>query len=366
MLLPSLVGLGLAGCDGDDPGTREPPAGVCGDFTVDSTLGEECDDGNLDSEDGCSGSCLAEFCGDGEAQAGLGESCDDGNTVSLDGCSGLCLSEGCGDGMRQVGEECDDGNPSSDDGCSSACLFEYCSDGLTQAGIGEDCDDGNFDSFDGCSSECALEYCGDGVLHLALGEQCDVGDPVALDGCDELCQLEFAFQVTSIDVNCDLIMGGAAPLPVELSVALVSSGSAPTYTFMIVVETGLSVELGTTALILASEATLDELEVDVSISGLETDSESFTLTRTSAAVVQELDADNDRIADAPVMIGTDPEQIDVVHDGASDIVITVERLQFVLSGFGSIRISSPAEPGAIVDCGLPVAATFTLPNPAAP
>src|SRR6185503_19958145 len=35
----------------------------------------------------------------------------------------LCLS-GCGDGVTDPGEECDDGNFASHDGCSSKCLDE--------------------------------------------------------------------------------------------------------------------------------------------------------------------------------------------------------------------------------------------------
>jgi cysteine-rich repeat protein len=41
-------------------------------------------------EDGCSSACVAEFCGDGTLQTGLGEVCDDGNTVDGDGCSTTC------------------------------------------------------------------------------------------------------------------------------------------------------------------------------------------------------------------------------------------------------------------------------------
>jgi cysteine-rich repeat protein len=36
----------------------------------------------------------------------------------------------CGDGFLDPGEECDDGNTASGDGCSFVCLIEKCSDGL--------------------------------------------------------------------------------------------------------------------------------------------------------------------------------------------------------------------------------------------
>ncbi len=38
----------------------------------------------------------------------------------------------CGNGQQDPGEECDDGNTFSDDGCSSTCKNEYCGDGVVQ------------------------------------------------------------------------------------------------------------------------------------------------------------------------------------------------------------------------------------------
>lgn len=59
--------------------------GLCGNGRVD--VGEACDDGNLDSGDGCRADCgKIELCGDGEADAG--EACDDGNQNTADGCDG--------------------------------------------------------------------------------------------------------------------------------------------------------------------------------------------------------------------------------------------------------------------------------------
>ena len=64
---------------------------VCGDGTTDP--GEECDDGNISNNDGCSSNCLIEFCGDGIRQSNLGEECDDGNNTDGDGCSATCIDE---------------------------------------------------------------------------------------------------------------------------------------------------------------------------------------------------------------------------------------------------------------------------------
>ncbi|MCA9771234.1 MAG: DUF4215 domain-containing protein, partial [Myxococcales bacterium] len=94
----------LGGVHTGDPACGSEP--YCGDGALDG--GEECDDGNSASGDGCSADCLTEFCGDGVVQPG--EECDDGNDVDGDGCSAHCVVEYCGDGVKQPGEECDDGN----------------------------------------------------------------------------------------------------------------------------------------------------------------------------------------------------------------------------------------------------------------
>lgn len=65
----------------------------CGDGNIDVGLGEECDDGNMTSGDGCSDLCIVEFCGDGTLQTGIGEECDDGNTSGGDGCDAACQHE---------------------------------------------------------------------------------------------------------------------------------------------------------------------------------------------------------------------------------------------------------------------------------
>ncbi len=93
---------------------------VCGNDVIDA--GEQCDDGNLSSGDGCSAYCLNESCGNAITDAG--EQCDDGNDVGGDGCGSLCTIEFCGDQIVQSPETCDDGNNVSGDGCSSACAVE--------------------------------------------------------------------------------------------------------------------------------------------------------------------------------------------------------------------------------------------------
>ena len=101
---------------------------VCGNGVVDP--GEECDDGNTTSNDGCSAECQDEKCGDGTLD--VDEECDDGNTTNGDGCSADCeIEPDCGDGTLDPGEECDDGNNTDGDGCSSECQDEEIGEGCT-------------------------------------------------------------------------------------------------------------------------------------------------------------------------------------------------------------------------------------------
>jgi cysteine-rich repeat protein len=155
---------------------------VCGNGILDP--GEQCDDGNKVSGDGCSATCKVEVCGNGILDPG--EQCDDGNKVGGDGCSATCKLEVCGNGILDPGEQCDDGNKVSGDGCSSTCKFEVCGNGILDPG--EQCDDGNKVSGDGCSSTCRREVCGNGILDP--GEQCDDGNTVSGDGCSSSCKLE--------------------------------------------------------------------------------------------------------------------------------------------------------------------------------
>ncbi len=76
----------------------------------------------------------------------------------------------CGNAALSNEEECDDGNLNNNDGCNNRCEIELgwscgeeepsrcrtlCGDGIVAAG--EWCDDGNSDSFDGCSETCRIE-----------------------------------------------------------------------------------------------------------------------------------------------------------------------------------------------------------------
>lgn len=74
---------------------------ICGDGI--QTFDEECDDGNSQDGDGCSGECQIED----------GWKCITGSAITGDFCFTVC-----GDGIIAGDEVCDDGNILPNDGCS--------------------------------------------------------------------------------------------------------------------------------------------------------------------------------------------------------------------------------------------------------
>jgi cysteine-rich repeat protein len=182
------------------PVTCAEPA-ECGDGVVE--MGEECDDENGVSEDGCSAACLAERCGDGIVQRG--ESCDDGNSRAGDGCGTTCSIELCGNGVLEGAEQCDDANLTSGDGCGEQCQIEACGDGVIQAALGEQCDDGNLTLGDGCSEACLFEdFDGDGVVDVL--DECDETSDalVGTDGCsvEQLCACDDSWESEAQYLTC--------------------------------------------------------------------------------------------------------------------------------------------------------------------
>jgi cysteine-rich repeat protein len=160
----------------------------CGDGVVCGT--EQCDDGNTTSCDGCSSTCTVEtglLCGDGTINTTCGEQCD---PPVAGQCDAQCQRiPRCGDGILDPGEQCDDGNTDNCDACSNNCtLVTGCGDGVVCGS--EECDDGNTTDCDGCSSTCTIESgfrCGDGITDTACGEQCDPPD-IGPPECNYLCQ----------------------------------------------------------------------------------------------------------------------------------------------------------------------------------
>ena len=121
----------------------------CGDGYKDTATGEECEDGNMATGDGCANcrfECKADMdCDDGSPCNGA-ETCDktmaaagkqlckagaaaaNGTACTTEGAAGTCMGgncmkAGCGNGAVEAGEECDDMNAVDDDGCTRACKF---------------------------------------------------------------------------------------------------------------------------------------------------------------------------------------------------------------------------------------------------
>jgi len=172
-------------------------AAVCGNATVEE--GEQCDDGNGISGDGCSETCQTEVltavCGNGTVE--IAEQCDDGNALVGDGCSDTCQLETspgiCGNGVIEGAEQCDDGNIISGDGCNKLCVVEnkeLCGNGILDAG--EECDFRDSASGQSCFRNCTLitPVCGNGVIEGE--EQCDDENAMPGDGCSDTCQIEAA------------------------------------------------------------------------------------------------------------------------------------------------------------------------------
>ena len=164
-----------------------PPKTYCGDDIQQVPNGngedEECDDGNLINNDGCSATCTDEgttYCGDGTIQKpndnGETEQCEDGNTAGGDGCSLMCQIEPrtyCGDNAIQnpnsadMFEQCDGTNLGSTSTSSLASDNFYTGGALT------------------CTSYCAYSYsactgntpeCSNGIIDDPLKEECDSPD----------------------------------------------------------------------------------------------------------------------------------------------------------------------------------------------
>jgi cysteine-rich repeat protein len=202
----------------------------CGNGKLDP--GEECDDGNQYSSDGCSRSCRIDtvvqcvpqipvvICGNLRRE--LGEGCDDGNGKNGDGCTETCqvepgyrcptpgkacepildLTPRCGNGIIDVGEACDDGiNDGSSNSCPPGCaqLAAYCGDGIKNGA--EQCDTGAANeplgspAYGSCLVNCQFgPYCGDGIVQSPY-EECDMGlcNGNFPDGymCDAHCRIIF-------------------------------------------------------------------------------------------------------------------------------------------------------------------------------
>lgn len=167
------------------------PVSWCGDGLLQE--GEQCEDGNRESFDGCDSECLCEPYGGCQSICGdwiivMSEECDDGNLIDHDGCSSLCRIEPleCGNGIMEVGEECDSPDRSV---CTEACTLIACGDGVIEGF--EECD--SPDRSVCTENMCTLIVCGDGILEG--DEECEIPAP----GCTAEC----TWAVPRTCVNCN-------------------------------------------------------------------------------------------------------------------------------------------------------------------
>ena len=200
---------------------------TCGNGKVEGT--EKCDDGNLDSGDGCENTC--DFtCSAGDTKCDDGNPCNgdescggdhkcvagtplsDGTSCGTDSfcVNGNCVPATCGDGQTQSGEECDDGDTDDTNGCTTACKFSCLSTDPTRdcTATGDECagsnkcDDtahtctGGTPKADNDPCNGGAGYCASGVCTTAQcgnsktepGEDCDDGNTDDTDGCTQQCK----------------------------------------------------------------------------------------------------------------------------------------------------------------------------------
>jgi hypothetical protein len=175
--------------------------GYCGNGIIDDSLGEQCDPPNITN---CTASCqiYIPFCGDGYVDAAVGEQCDPPN---LTDCTASCQSYTpfCGDGYvdAAAGEQCDPPNTTN---CTASCqsYTPVCGDGYVDTAAGEQCDPPNTTN---CTASCQsyTPVCGDGYVDATAGEQCD---PPNVDFCTASCQLYLPYcgnSVLDLGEECD-------------------------------------------------------------------------------------------------------------------------------------------------------------------
>jgi cysteine-rich repeat protein len=214
-----------SGGEGGSAGMGGSGESICGNGKVEGL--EACDDGNMQSGDGCETDCNFTCnnsnpaagdakCDDGDACNGA-EKCQDDHTcapgISVPNgtmcanenicVNGVCTPDQCGDLFISAKEECEDGNVVSGDGCDNCaftclsndparnctnldpCVATTCDDATHTCGSplpdGTSCAMGSI-----CKNgACSATICGDKLIEGM--EVCDDGNLIDGDGCDADC-----------------------------------------------------------------------------------------------------------------------------------------------------------------------------------
>lgn len=147
---------------------------VCGNGVIEN--GEDCDDGNQSSGDGCSSQCAFEG------------ACCAGNTCSVITQNSCVLAGGAYQGDASK--------------CPSVCLLgACCTNGVCSFVTSAVCTGTHFGFGSSCTPDPCPQVCGN--FEVEAGEECDDGNTAPGDGCDSLCQLEGI--VCSTHVDCALL-----------------------------------------------------------------------------------------------------------------------------------------------------------------
>jgi cysteine-rich repeat protein len=206
---------------------------TCGDMYVD--VGEDCDDGNVDPDDGCdmcTFGCTADAdCAPADTCAGAGD-CDelahtclplvpaaDDTPCATGYCKmGVCTTPVCPNGDVEPGETCDDGNLMDGDGCDGDCTFScvtpatdcpaapacqvascnmahQCAVAADPTQNGNGCGGGNVCQNGACLPPASV--CGNGMTES--GEDCDFG---AGNGANTGCETTCKFSCTKMPDSC--------------------------------------------------------------------------------------------------------------------------------------------------------------------
>lgn len=184
---------------------------ICGDAKRDR--GEQCDDGNLDPDDGCTADCELTCEQDSdciEKDECLGERrCrDDGQHGGLRVCVGGTLLENetaCEIKDTKTKAFCGDPGSDKDGWCiGGVCTCAGCGDGEVNGE--EQCDDGLLNgtaqSSNNCGKDCRVASCQNGVVEGE--EECDDGNDRPMDGCDPECKYEFAHRFRNVQLLKDV------------------------------------------------------------------------------------------------------------------------------------------------------------------